>query len=730
MSQATGEAAAGAPAFSYAQAAKGRSPSLSAAPQNSKSNSDNGESTQRSASAHRAVGTSGSESSHGARRASEGQLVKEKVENAPLKNESISAPDTKPTLETQNTSSPATSDNRTQLAHSPPPSPGFGSMSTSTLPKEDDASATPNASSESTWDKVSQTSQNAEKVTEKADGDDEDSKLSSWEHVPASAMLKEAPPPAFNFWTKRAMDQKAKTTKEPKLSQSISGDLNKDPLAQGAKKPLENAPDLGKLDGKKRTKSAQVSDDKSTSPTARDAGKPGDGRHRIPEDGVFSDTTPNYDLLTGQETERRSYSGGRAGEASKPATSSSTPPPPPGDAISWPTPDLAQEDKKKSQDRSDKADKEKTPAKPHGKEKWVPVPYVPTAVFNTPLPPGRRGGGRAPRGGRGGHAVHGSIGGANAGEKPSTPSISNPGTPAATGHDRSRGDMGPPRPGPLAPRPKRAVSAGPPTSREQQRKSTDCSTHERQGESQAGETKQSQENRSGPAENRRASTATQTEGARNGRQMTPPGGRNDNQGFRRQSQNTIDRENGQQSTSQDHAHPRTTPDRRSEGSMRAQDTFRDYNGFSNGRNGEGRPERGRGGFRGRGGYSSFGGSHSGNGQNPPSGQSNQQPTPGYTPAKSHSLTERTAPQAHVPSFTPQPRERGHRANSRSQSIPNQANYGRFHNGGPPPVAQHLPALQTDLANMYGYQPPAIMSAMPYQPYVEQIQLIGMVQMQM
>lgn len=419
------------------------------------------------------------------------------------------------------------------------------------------------------------------------------------------------------------------------------------------------------------------------------------------------------------------------GEPSKPTVSSSTPPPPPGDAISWPTPDLAQEDKKKSQDRSEKTDKEKTPAKPHGKEKWVPVPYVPTAVFNTPLPPGRRGGGRAARGGRegggrGGHAMHGSIGGAGAGEKTSTPSTSNPTTPATAGNERSRGDMGPPRPGPLAPRPKRAASAGPPTFREQQRKATDPSPHD----PLVGDNKQSQENRSGLTENRRASAATQTDTAHNGRQVTPPGVRNDNQGYRRQSQNTIDRENGQQSTSQDHAHPRSTPDRRSEGSVRGPESFRDYNGFSSARNGEGRPERGRGGFRGRGGYNGFGGNHSANGQNLPSGQSSNQAASGYTPAKSHSLTERNAPQTQAGSFAPQARERSHRANSRSQSIPNQTGYGRFPNGGPPPVAQHLPALQTDLANMYGYQPPAVMSAMPYQPYVEQIQLIGMVQMQM
>lgn len=287
VSQAAGEGAAGAPAFSYAQAAKGRSPSLSAAPQSNKSNPDNGEPTPRSASAHQAGMASGSENSQTTRRASEGQLVKEKVEEAAVRSDTVTPSDTKPPVDTGNSTSQPTMETQPQLAHSPPPSPGFGSTSTSTLPKEEDVSATPNGSSDSTWDKVSQTSQTAEKANGKADGDDEDLKLSSWEHVPASAPLKEAPPPAFNIWTKRAMDQKAKATKEPKLSQSTGGLTNKDLLQQGVKKSLENTPEAGKLDGRKRARSGQVPDDKSTSPTVRDSGKPGDGRYRNPEDGMF-----------------------------------------------------------------------------------------------------------------------------------------------------------------------------------------------------------------------------------------------------------------------------------------------------------------------------------------------------------------------------------------------------------------------------------------------------------
>lgn len=79
--------------------------------------------------------------------------------------------------------------------------------------------------------------------------------------------------------------------------------------------------------------------------------------------------------------------------------------PPVGDATSWPTPQVAQgEEKRKAQEKTEKSEKgDKSPvSRSHGKEKWMPVPYVPTAVFNTPLPSAGRRGGRAARGGRDG----------------------------------------------------------------------------------------------------------------------------------------------------------------------------------------------------------------------------------------------------------------------------------------------------------------------------------------
>lgn len=95
----------------------------------------------------------------------------------------------------------------------------------------------------------------------------------------------------------------------------------------------------------------------------------------------------------------------------------STDVPPVADASMWPTPQVAQgEEKKKAQEKLEKADKtdktEKSAGGRHGKEKWMPVPYVPSAVFNTPLPTaGARRGGRVARGGReaGRHGPHGAA---------------------------------------------------------------------------------------------------------------------------------------------------------------------------------------------------------------------------------------------------------------------------------------------------------------------------------
>ena len=75
-------------------------------------------------------------------------------------------------------------------------------------------------------------------------------------------------------------------------------------------------------------------------------------------------------------------------------------PPSLGDATSWPTPETAQDEEKKEKERL-QAEKEKeksTVVRSSGPTKFVPAPFTPTIVHNSPLPTK---GGRGGRGGRG-----------------------------------------------------------------------------------------------------------------------------------------------------------------------------------------------------------------------------------------------------------------------------------------------------------------------------------------
>ena len=425
----------------------------------------------------------------------------------------------------------------------------------------------------------------------------------------------------------------------------------------------------------------------------------------------------------------------------KPRQEATAPPPPTGDAVSWPTPESAQGEAKKGQERGiqSEGDKEKPSAsKAHGKEKWVPVPFVPTAVFQTPLPStsrGGRAGGRAGRGGRdgslrGGHVSHGSINGEKSGPPPAggAPPLSTSVT------DRTKGDMGPPpRPGSSVPKPKRATSAGPPTLRDQ-RKLDGPNAPEKPNEPVNVGQRPYQENRSIPMHNRRSSVATQTENTpptlrRNSSQSAT---KDDPQASRRSSQSVHSRQEHHQSFSHDsHSHPRSAgPERNVLG--RQTDNNREMNGFPHHRErGEGRPDRGRGSYRGNRGNHNFNGAYQTNGQNFPNGPPNNQSTVSYQQPKSASIIERQSQAQTSPFPPPQQSPRNNRSGVRSQSIPNTTAYGQFL-GGSSRGGQQLPNLQTDFPNMYGYQPghPAVMSAMPYQPYVDQMQLLGMVQMQM
>ena len=408
------------------------------------------------------------------------------------------------------------------------------------------------------------------------------------------------------------------------------------------------------------------------------------------------------------------------------------PPPPPGDAISWPTPDSAVEEKKKSQSRNEKDDKEKTSTiKPHGKNQWQTVPFVPTVNFNTPMPTSRSRGGR----GSGGATRESGARGRNTNSVDKSTSIgASPTNQTTVGtNERGKPAMGSSTATQSTQKPKRASSAGPITVKEQ-RKPGDVSGAEKRKESEFTSTKAHQGKGAGPNEPRRQSATAVNESQGN----PGPSGRappREAVNTSKKLYNVDDAKHTQDNITAAQAPPRNSDtERRSEGSVKPADSGKDVQANQAPRDrGDGRPERGgRGGYRGRGGSNlSSHNAHLPNGPGfsvPP--PQFQQPMGGL-PSRSFSNHERLASQHQAPYYAPTPHpNRAYRSNSRSHSI--QHSYGRFshqHHAGPP----HLANLQTDLANNFGYPfdpQPGSLSALPFHPYMAAPNLYGMVAVQM
>ena len=733
--------------FSYAQAAKGRSPSLSAYSPSSKTQSD-GTDTAPQAKTLNEQSTSSGELKIEAqpRKASESYVgCGIDISKGP-EDSKASAKITRDTPSGVIVSQLSRSETHGQNNLNPPASPSFGTASTSTLPKEDDLFAAQNDSSDSTWEKNSQDSLNEVRAVEKPESEKDSNSNPPWDQKgPVPAPFKEAPLPAQNVWQQRMLEHKAKTGSDPKFSHNAnpSKTNNNGGLAGAPRKVQDDVSDFNRQENKKKAKtSPHMTFEKSSAAFIKDIIRPGDGKYRNLDEGMVKCVIIERDSAKNGKIEKGTQRAIRSAEATGAPAVMPAPPPPPGDAISWPTFESLQDEKRKTQDRTDKlerTDKDKSSSsKAHGKEKWVTVPYVPTAIFETPLPQARRGGrpvrGSREHGPRGGHAAHGSIGGEKQSNNFSTMAV--PSFTAVV--ERSKGEMAPPsKISSYTPKPKRSASAGPPTSREQ-RSAVDSNLQEEHTEVPTRAEKESNNSGATPIAGRRASTATQTDHSLNGRRSSQIAGKDDSQGPRKKWQNGTEKEDRQQSLPRDfHTHPRQFGvERRSEGSVRPPDNYvKESNGFLNHRDrGEIRGERARGGgFRGgRSSNGNYSGNHSTGSPAFANGHSSHQSPMSFPPSKTNSFIERhTPPPQSAPFPQTQQSPRNYRGGPRSQSIPNSTAYGRYQNGAPPGT-HHLPTLQTDVANMYGYQNghQGIMSAMPYHPYVEQIALLGMVQMQM
>ncbi|KAF2461102.1 hypothetical protein BDY21DRAFT_361097 [Lineolata rhizophorae] len=287
---------------------------------------------------------------------------------------------------------------------SSPASPDLaGTSSSSTVAKEDDISSLPNASSESTWENKSQVSNTMDKPADQPESAGDKAKSDEKKEKPAVKAFQPAPVPPVNIWKQRAEEAKARAATQTNVKAPTPAEAKQAPI------PVKQT-ESGKGDSHKRGPTSQPN--KKSTAEASKAEKVEDARRGS---------------KTGADVEKTKKGSAQKNEQEdKP--NEMPPPPPTKDQEAWPTPENAQDEKKRVQDKGDKADKETklaVPSKSQGKSEWKPVPFTPTVIFNTPLPNtnsrrGGRGGGRGGReaGGRGGSYNSGGNVGSEKGPSP------------------------------------------------------------------------------------------------------------------------------------------------------------------------------------------------------------------------------------------------------------------------------------------------------------------------
>jgi la-related protein 1 len=583
---------------------------------------------------------------------------------------------------------------------SSPGSPSFGTASTATLPKEEDLTILGTIQSDLAWERntpastaeksaeISEGRRKKSKKQKNADKEAEKEKEKEKEVEKRQEILVAAPPPAVNIWQQRKEAQALKAKPSPSIA----------PSSQAFIETLVSIENVKLADAKRRGKGILVDEGDKTLGTLQNGGskessnkaqkKSADGAPKGKED------TP---------IKRAGARGSRISEKEEKAVVNQLPPPV-GDGLSWPTPETALEEEKRKAQEREKSEKEKEERdetasnKPRPKEKWVTVPFVPSVNFSTPLPSR---GGRGRGGARAGRDISGR--GAN-GEKPNNGS-STAVSPAGDAENRGRGAATASRAASLPPN----ANKRPSSDTRHQGKTPAISNVEKPKSSQADNAAKNES--SFNAEARRAST-------------TVHGDQNLDS---YQSQHLSRDDSKASKTDQPpyslvDSNVRSNVDRRNDQSKEGTSISKD-NAQARER-ADGRADRGRGGFRGRGGHSTFS-----NGQQHPqqaftNGHGPQQPN-GYAVRQSSNPYSPPIPQTSFGSQYTQTPARGGRGGSRSQSIPNNAMYGRFPPGtGPPQMAP----LQTP--SPYEFQPMQPMSAVPYQSYVEQYSVLAMVTMQL
>ena len=231
----------------------------------------------------------------------------------------------------------------------------------------------------SSWDQTSQTSTSIEKAAELTDKDKVKDSEDDWEKVSVPSVsaekeLKAAPVPTVNIWLQRKEAQDAKKRQVEPQRASVPNL----PSPGSTAKPT--------TDELKTKSSGRETQDKAAARKSAENEKTRGGQDPSPIQASKSASRPDGKSEVGV-------------------------PPSVADTMSWPTPENSLVEERRRSNANEKAEKtervdnRKEGAKTHSK--WVQIPFVPTAKFETPLPPaaGKRGG-RAGRG-RGGHMPQG-----------------------------------------------------------------------------------------------------------------------------------------------------------------------------------------------------------------------------------------------------------------------------------------------------------------------------------
>ena len=414
------------PAFSYAQAAKGLAPSTLAShvPASVSATSSTASSGERKALTTEPVKlelTSKPINSQNEDSTSPGKTSANGREIASVTNDSLK--------ENIQPSKPSGASNEeTKVTVSETSSPSFEATSSSTLSKEEDISITPNETSDN-WDKQSQVSTSVEKSTQTTGETKMPDKEDDWEKEPVSKPssdkeLKAAPIPTVNFWQarKEAQEAKAKALAAQRPPQTVAKSKTQPANVAESQKAADDDP-RRKQSGKPTSKLEK--ENGAVKRRQGDAVKQRDDGSKFPPPICSSKPTNSY-----KARRQQTKPPGSTGQVAE--TPEHSVPPPVGDAESWPTPETAISDERKKstvQERPEKPETKNGTAKPHS-TKWVPVPYVPSTKFITPLPLAatRRGGRPAIRGGP--EAADQGV------------SASQPNTPAGKGEPAA--SMGPP----------------------------------------------------------------------------------------------------------------------------------------------------------------------------------------------------------------------------------------------------------------------------------------------